>query len=109
MKITGEDIDVSVITEKILARIREIPDLNICPVCGKRLATMKRTGICRPCHLDALIALRETQLAEEVRLRRLQKLRQDKARLRICPKCYSDYYPRAGSRMTRCENCGGRE
>lgn len=109
MQVTGDDVEIQNLTEKILGRIREVPELNICPVCGLRLATMHKTGICRPCHLDALIALRESQLAEEIRLRRLQKIRQDKARLRICPVCNSDFYPRAGSKMTRCERCGGRE
>ena len=107
--ITNEDIDVSAATARLLQRIRETPGLQICPMCGKRLATMRHTGMCRCCHLEQLIALRETQLAEEIRLRKLTKLRQDKRRLRICEGCGDAFYPRPTSAATRCIDCGGTE
>lgn len=106
--ITGDDVPVPD-SAKLLSRIREIPELNICPLCGIRFANMRATGMCRACHLDQLIAHRETQLAELVRERKLTKLRQDKARLRICDGCGQAFYPRSSSRAKRCERCGGSE
>lgn len=107
--VTGEDIDVTLTPTQILARLREVPDLQICPLCGMRLATMKATGMCRPCHLDQLIALRETQLAEAIRQRKLTSLRQNKHRLRICEACDRPFYPRPESKTARCAECGGGE
>lgn len=109
LQITNEDIDVSTAPGRLLVRLREAVGLQICPMCGKRLATMRETGMCRCCHLDQLITLRETQLAEEVRLRKLTKLRQDKHRLRICDSCNEAFFPRANSPATRCPDCGGSE
>lgn len=109
LQITNEDIDIAAAPGRLLVRVREVIGLQICPMCGKRLATMRDTGMCRCCHLDQLIALRETQLAEEVRLRKLTKLRQDKHRLRICDNCNEAFFPRANSPATRCPDCGGSE
>lgn len=108
LTVTGDDTPVPN-SAALLARIREIPELNICPLCGTRFANMRNTGMCRACHLDQLIAHRETQLAELVRERKLTKLRQDKARLRICDGCGQAFYPRANSKSQRCEKCGGYE
>ena len=105
LEITGEDIDISRETTKILQRIAEAPTLGICPLCGIRLATMKATGVCRACHLDQLIALREAQLVEIARERKLTKLRQDKKRLRICTKCGRPFFPRPSSPAIYCEDC----
>ena len=107
LKASGEDIDITQTPTKILARIREVPTLQICPMCGKRLATMKQTGMCRVCHLDQLIQLRETQMAELTRERKLTKLRQDKKRLRICSSCERAYFPRQDSKATLCSECDG--
>lgn len=106
---TGDDFDLTLAPDVMLQRISEAPDLNICPLCGTRLATIKATGMCRVCHLDQLIALRETQLAELTRVKRLTKLRQDKRRLRICDGCFRDFYPRPDSKATKCADCGGAE
>lgn len=106
---TGEDIDVTQTPAKIISRLRETPDLQICPMCGRRLATMRQTGMCRPCHLDQLIQLRETQLAELTRERKLTKLRQDKKRLRVCDHCGRSFFPRESSGSKRCGECAGTE
>lgn len=108
LEITPTDVNVETVTDKILMRLYEVTNLQICPMCGKRLATM-RTGMCRCCHLDQLIALREEQLAEEIRLRKLTKIRQDKRRLRICATCGDAFYPRLTSKAQRCADCGGDE
>lgn len=107
--IANDDVDVSELVDRILTRIKEAPELQLCPMCGKRLATMRATGMCRCCHLDQLIALREEQLAEEIRVRKLTKLRQDKRRLRICDDCSQAFFPRLTSDSTRCPDCGGSE
>lgn len=107
LQVTGEDINVSNAGVKILARIRQAPDLNICPLCGVRLATMKATGICRVCHLDQLITLREVQMLEVARERKLTKLRQDKRRLRVCDSCGRPFFPRVGSDASTCADCDG--
>lgn len=109
LKIDNEDIDVSRLTDRLLTRLHEIPGLQICPLCGKRVATMKHTGMCRPCHLDQLIELRETQLSEEIRLRKLTKLRQDRRRLRVCSTCGQAFFPRPSSSAQTCQDCGGEE
>lgn len=105
LEATGEDTDVSTASDWIIARIREVPSLSICPCCGRRLATMRNTGMCRACHLDQLILLRETQLAELVRERKLTKLRQDKKRMRVCEACGRPFFPRITSASMRCEDC----
>lgn len=107
LEVTREDIDVTSASARLLAKVREIPGLAICPLCAKRFATMKSTGMCRSCHLEQLIALREEQLAEEIRLRTLTKLRQDKHRLRICDECNRAFFPRANSSTAICGECGG--
>lgn len=109
LAVTGIDVDVASLSTRMLTRIREVPGLQVCPMCGKRLASMRATGMCRCCHLDQLIALREEQLSEEIRLRRLTKLRQDKRRLRICESCGDAFYPRPTSTATTCPDCGGAE
>jgi hypothetical protein len=105
LEITGDDVDVSTAGPRILARISAVPELTVCPLCGLRLANMKSTGMCRVCHLEQLIELRETQLAEQVRERRLVKLRQDKRRLRVCERCGRPYFPRVGSGIELCSEC----
>lgn len=109
LKATRDDIDIQQTPIKILAKIREVPELQICPLCGKRLATMKATGMCRTCHLDQLIVLRETQLTEAIRERKLTSLRQNKHRLRICVICERPFFPRPTSKAIKCEMCGGTE
>lgn len=108
LEITPSDINVEQVTDKILIRLHEVTQLQVCPMCGKRMAVM-RTGMCRCCHLDQLIALREEQLAEEIRLRKLTKIRQDKRRLRICETCGDAFYPRMTSKAKQCADCGGVE
>lgn len=108
LKITGEDIDLSEQPAKILQRIREVPMLNICPMCGIRFAIMRDTGMCRPCHLDQLIILRETQLEEAIRERELTKLRQDKKRGRLCNQCDKVYFPRSTTRRQICPECANK-
>jgi len=107
--ISVDDLDVSEIADRILTRIKDAPTLRLCPMCSKRLATMRATRMCRCCHLDQLIALREEQLSEEIRVRKLTKLRQDKRRLRICDDCSQAFFPRISSDSTRCADCGGSE
>jgi uncharacterized protein with PIN domain len=109
LEATSDDVSLDGVVTRIIQRIVESPELSICPSCGKRLASMRETGMCRCCHLDQLIALRQEQLAEEIRLRKLTKLRQDKRRLRICEVCGMDFYPRAESTGARCADCGGSE
>lgn len=104
---TGEVISVHGAEVKILERIRKAPELEICPLCGTRLANMKSTGICRVCHLDQLITLREVQMLETARERKLTKLRQEKRRLRVCATCGRPFFPRVGSTATTCADCEG--
>lgn len=104
---TGNDVSIEGAGLKLLQQIRETPGLSICPLCGQRLATMKATGMCRVCHLDQLITLREVQLLETARERRLTQLRQEKRRLRVCARCGRPFFPRVGSEASACGACGG--
>lgn len=105
--VTGEDFDIRQASSKLLDRIRQAPDLHVCPLCGLRLANIKATGICRVCHLDQLISLREVQLLETARERKLTKLRQEKRRLRVCDTCGRPFFPRVGSTAATCNDCEG--
>lgn len=105
--INEEDIDISRVGDGIIAKIRETPLLQVCPICGVRLATMRATGVCRVCHLDQLIDLREAQLLELARERKLVKLRQDKRRLKVCVICGRPFFPRVGSTVEVCQECDG--
>lgn len=104
---TGADAELSQVGAWILERIRESSTLEVCPVCGVRLAVVKKTGVCRVCHLEQLIAIRESQLLEQVRERKLVKLRQDKRRLKVCHVCGRPFFPRVGSTALICQDCDG--
>lgn len=80
LKATGEDIAVNAEIIGLLERVRETPYLAVCPMCGKRWATMRDTGVCRPCHLDRLISLAQERLEVETRQRALTSLRKEKQR-----------------------------
>lgn len=104
---TGEDVAVTREVLNILTRLQQVHRLPICPTCGLRLAIMKNSGMCRVCHLDQLIHLRETQMAEMARERKLTKLRQDKRRLRICDVCGNAFFPRIADKPDVCSDCEG--
>jgi hypothetical protein len=106
-RVTGEDLDLTLTPARLIAWIKQTPGFQICPTCSKRLAMMKTTGMCRPCHLDRLIDLRLEQLDVQAREKRLTKLRQDKKRQRICTQCARPFYPRLSSPDTRCGSCSG--
>lgn len=103
---TGEDVDLRVLPSRLLEMVRRSPHLPVCPSCGRRLAMVQSTGLCRVCHLDRLIELRQEQLEVIARGQKLAKLRQDKARLRTCEGCGSAFFPRASSTKTLCGKCG---
>lgn len=104
---TDADFDAQKLGHQILERVRDVPYLQICPLCGQRFAVMVKTGMCRVCHLDQLVVLRETQLLELARERKLTKLRQDKRRLKVCDVCARPFFPRLGSDVTVCQECAG--
>lgn len=105
LKRTDDDVDLNVLPERLLIWVKETPFLRVCPMCGRRLATMQQTGLCRPCHLDRLIDLRIEQLDVLARERRLTKLRQDKKRMRICAHCGRAFFPRPSSTDETCGGC----
>jgi len=78
--VTDEDILVDDQVRDLLRRVTQSQYLSLCPMCAKRWATMRDTGICRPCHLDRLIAVNEEQLAVENRQRTLAAIRKAKQR-----------------------------
>lgn len=104
LEVVDDDIDIAVEVLDVLERIREAPGLEVCPMCGRRFARTA-TGLCRSCHLDQLLELHQERLDEEVRLRRLDKARQDRRRLRVCRSCGADFYPRPTSTDVLCKEC----
>jgi len=80
LKPTGEDINIDEEVLGLLERVAETPRLSICPMCGKRWATMRDTGMCRPCHLDRLISLHQERIEVEIRQRALTASRKEKQR-----------------------------
>lgn len=104
---TGEDVTV---TADALALMDANPAAAalVCPLCHARFHRM-RSGMCRRCHLEALLELADDEQAEQERLRRLNKARQDKRRLRLCDTCGRPFHPRPTSPETSCEACRGRE
>lgn len=108
MKGSDQDVDLQLVPARLLQWVKESPELQICPMCGRRLAMMKSTGLCRPCHLDRLIDLRQEQLEVIARGKRLTKLRQAKKRMRICESCGDAFYPRTSTPDKNCSKCGER-
>lgn len=89
-----ESIDLRLTPANLLRYVHRSPELQLCPMCGVRLAMMTSTGICRVCHLDRLIELRLEQIEVVAREKRLARLRQDKKRLEVCSVCSAAFYPR---------------
>lgn len=100
---SGEDVEI--LTVEILEKIKDAPTLSVCPMCGKRFARMKATGMCRCCHLDQLLDLHQERLDEQIRQLKLDKARQDKRRLRVCEKCGRPFFPRPSSKEILCGDC----
>lgn len=101
---TGEDVEVH--AEALgLADLVADCTVPVCPACGKRWARMKGTGLCRSCHLDRLLEIHQERQDEAVRLKRLDKARQDKRRMRVCERCGQPFYPRPSSPATVCQDC----
>lgn len=103
LKATEGDVDLGVLPARLLTWVRATPSLRICPMCARRLALMQSTGLCRVCHLDRLIELRREELDVVIRQKRLDKIRQDKRRVRICDKCGREFYP--SSKSLLCSDC----
>lgn len=102
---TGQDIEINTAVINMIERVKESPLLQICPMCGRRLANMRLTGMCRPCHLDRLIRLQEEQLEVKLRQLRLDKIRQAKHRARVCDRCDQAFYPKTSSKKSICGEC----
>lgn len=102
---TGEDVEVNAEALNLVERLKETPGLSVCPMCGKRWARMKNSGMCRSCHLDGLLDLHQERLDEEIRLKKLDKARQDKRRLRVCARCGQPFFPRPSSTDDLCGEC----
>lgn len=69
-----------------LRRARELMEAPLCPACAKRPAGVRRTGFCWRCHLEALRAVHEEEIARLEGQRalwaarsRLQRRRREKA------------------------------
>ena len=107
MRITGDDIDLGLLPARIIAWVRESPRLHLCPSCGRRLARVRSTGLCRVCHLEGLLDIRREQLEVVIREKQLAQLRQQKKRMRVCRGCGAAFYPKTASTATRCKTCGG--
>lgn len=107
LKISDEDIDTQAVALRLVETLRDTPSLPVCPMCGKRFARMK-SGMCRCCHLDQLLTLHQESLDEKIRLRKLDKARQDKRRMRVCERCGQPFFPRPSSTEDLCQDCGGR-
>lgn len=106
LRVSEDDLETQAEALNTLERIREAPGLDVCPMCGKRFARMRASGLCRCCHLDQLLELHQERIDEEIRLRRLDKARQDKRRLRVCSSCGEPYFPRPDSPVETCRDCG---
>lgn len=106
---TGGDIDLGVDSTKLLQWVRQSTSLALCPSCTRRLAMVKTTGLCRVCHLDQLIALRDEQLEVIAREKKLAAKRKQKQRLRVCYGCGDAFFPRESSPATLCPRCTGDE
>lgn len=106
IKDTGNDVPIQadVLGMSIVEQITNTPGLSICPMCGKRFARMK-SGMCRCCHLDQLLELHQEKLDEQIRIRKLDKARQDKRRLRVCDRCGRPFFPRPSSNDLTCQEC----
>lgn len=66
----------------ILRKIRELSEASLCPACAKRPIGVKRTGLCGPCHLEALTRIHEQEIVRIDEQRRLWAARSKLARRR---------------------------
>lgn len=82
LKCNDDDIEINAEVLDLLQRVKETPRLQVCPMCGRRWATMRSTGVCRPCHLDRLIGLHLEATEVEVRDKALSAARKEKQRVR---------------------------
>jgi hypothetical protein len=48
----------------VLRRIRDAATAPLCPACAKLPATVRKTGLCAPCHLEALKTVHEEEIAK---------------------------------------------
>lgn len=80
--------------------------LPLCPMCARRYADLD-SGICTPCHLDRIVAAHEHDKDVKARQQRLDVVRQQKSRQRICEACGQPFYPRKSSTDTVCRDCRG--
>lgn len=104
LRVSSEDVALDGADRLLIEMVRQNPFLAICPTCGQRLARMA-SGMCRVCHLDALIEIREVEVLEQARERKLAALRQAKRRARICDGCGKAYSPRRESTSSLCAEC----
>ena len=55
--------DLPLACEATLRRIRDAVTAPLCPACAARPATVRRTGMCAPCHLETLTRIHEEAIA----------------------------------------------
>lgn len=60
----------------------EDPDVPLCPSCARRPATVRRTGLCRACHMSHLADAHRDAIAELEVQRELWREKQEAKRLR---------------------------
>lgn len=107
LRVTDSRISDTELTPELLDRIRSSALAPVCPACGMRpIGTI--TGLCGPCHLQRLTAIRLEELDAEIQAKReLWKARQAKHRLRICEACGQPWYPSSESKARHCPACAG--
>ena len=65
-----------------LRLVASLATADLCPACGKRPIGVKRTGLCGPCHLEALKCAHEEEIAKADAQRELWAARAKLARRR---------------------------
>lgn len=96
-----DSIDLRRAPERAISWVRKSTQLRICPSCSVRLATM-HTGVCRPCHLDRLIEMKQEEIAAKAKEKKLLAMRKRKQRVTACVVCGITFFPR-NSHESRCE------
>jgi hypothetical protein len=63
-KSNGSQLVVTDCTPATLRKVAELSQADLCPSCAKRPIGVKSTGLCGPCHLEALKAVHEEEIAK---------------------------------------------
>jgi len=78
-----DDMVTGVVDPELIARRMQVErEAELCSCCGLRPIRMNKTGLCVVCHLDLIAERYREQIDELVKVRLVNRLKQQKKRLK---------------------------